>query len=84
MKKNWKLNRGKQLNKTSDNKQIDNNDNFNHDDYMKQDILLSLYKDYLNFNEEINIQRVVDLEFSKIKYVQDTKQNIKQYFKWKK
>ena len=83
MKKNWKLNRGKQLNKTNDNKQMDNN-NFNNDNDLKQDILLSLYKDYLNFNEEINIQRVVDLEFSKIKYVQDTKQNIKKYFKWKK
>ena len=72
MKKNWKLNRGKQLNKNNDNE-------------LNDDLLIKLYKDYLNLNQEINIRRVVDYEFSKIKYIQNSKQkNIKNYFNWKK
>ena len=72
MEKNWKLNRGKQLNKSNENKLNDN-------------LLIKLYKDYLNLNQEINIRRVVDYEFSKIKYIQNSKQkNIKNYFNWKK
>ena len=72
MEKNWKLNRGKQLNK-------------NNEDELNDTLLIKLYKDYLNLNQEINIRRVVDYEFSKIKYIQNSKQkNIKNYFNWKK
>lgn len=78
MEKNWKLNRGRQLNKTN------NNDNFE-DKNAKDDLLIKLYKEFLNFNQEINIRRVIDYEFSKIKYIQNSKQkNIKNYFTWKK
>ena len=71
MKKNWKLNRGKQL----------NNENIEDAD----ELLINLYKEFINFTEEINIRRVVDLEFSKIKYIQNSKQKkIKEYFSWKK
>ena len=80
MKKNWKLNRGKQLNN------INNPNNINDiiNDQNEDDILLNLYKEFMNFNQEINIRRVVDLEFSKIKYIKNTKKNITNYFKWKK
>lgn len=78
MEKNWKLNRGRQLNKTNNS---DDNDDIN----TRDDLLINLYKEFLNFNQEINIRRVVDYEFSKIKYIQNSKQkNIKSYFTWKK
>ena len=76
MKKNWKLNRGKQLNKQ--------NNNINGYEQNEEDILIKLYRDFLNFNQEVNIRRVVDLEFSKIKYVQKTTKNITKHFSWKK
>ena len=76
MEKNWKLNRGRQLNKTNNS---DDNDDIN------ENLLIKLYKEFLNFNQEINIRRVVDYEFSKIKYIQNSKQKkIKNYFTWKK
>ena len=74
MKKNWKLNRGKQLN-------LQNN---NLNEQNEEDILFKLYTDFINLNQEINIRRVVDLEFSKIKYVQKTKHDITKHFSWKK
>ena len=78
MEKNWKLNRGRQLNKTNNS---DDNDDIN----TRDDLLIKLYKEFLNFNQEINIRRVVDYEFSKIKYIQNSKQKkIKNYFTWKK
>ncbi len=76
MKKNWKLNRGSQLTNQETNTTEEDNE------IIKEKLLLNLYEEFVNFNQEINIKRVVDLEFSKIQYSCDTE--IKQYFTWKK
>ena len=68
--KNWKNNRGILINKKKDeNKSMNVNElyNYNTDKYLLQ---------------EINVKRVVDLEFSKINYIDNL--GIKKYFKWKK
>ena len=72
--KNWKNNRGILLNQDKqnnilkeDNVVVNNIFNYNIDDFILKDIKL---------------KRIVDLEFSDIKYVD--KIGIKKYFKWNK
>ena len=69
--KNWKNNRGRLLNKKNN---LDNN----------KINLLNLYNyDFKEFlQKEINIKRIIDLEFSKINYIDN--KGIKKYFRWKK
>ena len=69
--KNWKNNRGRLLNKKNN---LDNN----------KINLLNLYNyDFKKFlQKEINIKRIIDLEFSKINYIDN--KGIKKYFRWKK